>query len=325
MTSQIPVIPIHVLDKTVPKGLPFSVAPIGQLRSGFKFADEQGNAGVALDYTMTSNFQTCPLLFMEAYVKGITPKRKQMHLHFGSACHLGWAAWYRTHDVEAAVSAFLSDYVDPEGEELKTRRNGEALMRAYAERYPSESWEVLEIETPIVFEFGPGMFHFVIPDMVVKDHGRIYGVEHKHTKSIGINYFKQFKPNQQLDGQVAGIRAKWGMCDGIIVNPTEIQKGGRMGRPSPYFGFGPRDISSRTQEDIEWWRRDMVEVYRDINETIGRGYYRANRSACHNYAGCAFRELHINHGDKYIEAEFYEPKDWNPMDRLKERPEGGVE
>lgn len=315
--SETPTIQVHVLSRTEPKGLAFSVAALQRIQSGFRFRDEAGVERLALDYTMTNDYATCPLKFMESYVKGITLKRQRSSLGFGAAVHKALAIWYRTGDIENAVTAW-HDFEDTEGDALKTRLNGIALTRAYGARYPDEQWEVLDVETPIVFEFGPGLFHFVIPDMVVRENGRIYGVEHKHTKSIHRNYFRQFKPNQQLDGQVAGIRAKYGMCDGIIVNPIEIQKGGRLGRPSPYFGFGPRDISTRTEEDVEWWRRDMVQIYKEIDTTLQSGYFRAVKSACNNFEGCGFRELHLNHGDQYIANEHYQPRTWNPMDRLAE-------
>lgn len=318
--SDIPVIQTYVLDKTEPKGLAFSAAESAKIQSGFRFKDEQGIERLALDYTMTSEYATCPLKFMEAYVKGITLKRQKSSLGFGAAVHKALALWYRTKLVDVALTAW-DEFIDTEGDDLKTRANGLALTRAYALRYPEENWEILDIETPIVFEFGPGLYHFVIPDMVVKENGRIYGVEHKHTKSIHRNYFRQFKPNQQIDGQVAGIKAKFGMCDGVIVNPIEIQKGGRLGRPSPYFGFGPRDISTRTDEDIEWWRRDMLQIYQEIGTNLKGGYFRANKGACNNYEGCGFRELHLNHGDSYVEKEYYMPRNWNPMDRMAEGAE----
>jgi len=315
-------IAVHVLNRTEPKGLDFSVATLTQIQSGYKFRDQNGVERVALDFTMTNDFSTCPLKFMEAYVKGITLKRQRSSLNFGAAVHKALAFWYRQHDAEPALRIW-NDFEDAEGDDLKTKQNGIALTRAYTARYPGEGWEILDIETPIVFEFGPDMYHFVIPDMVVRDSGRIYGVEHKHTKSIHRNYFRQFKPNQQLDGQVAGIRAKYGMCDGIIINPIEIQKGGRLGRPSPYFGFGPRDISTRTDEEIEWWRRDMMQIYKEISETVKGGYFRAVKSACNNFEGCGFRELHINLGDSYIQSEYYQPRTWNPMDRLLEGEASG--
>lgn len=319
--TPLPTVRVYELSGSEPKGLPLSVCDAGRIKGGFRFqveVDGQVREVTALDFTMTNTFAKCPLEFCEAYVRGIGPKRQKVSLGFGGAYHLGLATWYRTLDVEMAAEAFLKDFVDIEGEELKTRVNGEAMVRAYIRRYASENWEVLEVETPIVFMFGPGLYHVVIPDMVVRENGRIYGVEHKHTKSIHKSYFKQFKPNQQIDGQVAGIRAKFGQCDGVIINPVEIQKGGRLGRPSPYFGFGPRDISTRTEEEIEWWRRDMVQVYRDIDAALAGQYFRASKSRCHDFEGCAFRELHTNLGDPYILEEQYGPRVWNPVDRLKE-------
>lgn len=322
--TDVPVIQTYVLDKTEPKGLAFSVADVPVIQSGFRFKDEQGVERHALDYTMTNTFLTCALKFMEEYVKGITLKRQKVSLGFGGAVHHGLAHLYRTGNVAEAARMASEHMEDTEGEDVKTKRNAEILVAAYAQRYFPENWMILDIETPIVFEFGPGLYHFVIPDMVVRENGRIYGVEHKTTRSISYNYFRQFKPNQQLDGQVAGIRAKYGMCDGIIINPIEIQKGGTKDRktgvmrPSPYFGFGPRDISARTDEDIEWWRRDMVEIYNDIGKRLQSGYFPATRSACNDYEGCGFRELHLNHGDKYIQDEYYQPRTWNPMDRLAE-------
>jgi len=318
-------ISLYTLDKTEPKGLPFSKEETAVLRSGFKFTDQEGVERVALDYTMTSAFQTCPLMFLESYVRGIGLKRQKTSLAFGSLLHLGLATWYRTGDMaRAAAIVDEQEEVVDEKDDLKHSKNCKALIKAYTERYTTERWEVLEVEMPIIFQFAPGLWHFVIPDMVVKENGRIFGVEHKHTKSIHINYYKQFKPNQQLDGQVAGIRAKFGMCDGIIVNPIEIQKGGskdrKMGvmRPSPYFRFGPRDISSRVDEDIEWWRRDMVQVYTDIQRAMADGYFRANKAACHNYEGCGFRELHLQHGDEYYKGQHFGERIWNPMDRAEE-------
>lgn len=314
-----------VLERTEPKGLPFSFAPIKEIRGGFRFRDrETGEMKHALDFTMTNAYQTCPLLFMEEFINAQGLKIQKVSLHFGAAYHFGIATWYRTGDVDLAAQKFLDNYVDKEGEELKTRANGERMVRAYAERYPTEQWGIIEIETPILFEFAGGMYHFVIPDMVVRWNGRVYGVEHKHTKSIHRNYFRQFKPNQQLDGQVAGIKAKHGSCDGIIINPAQIQKGGTRGRPSPFISFGPRDTSTRTVEDLEWWRRDMVKVYADIKRDVEEGYFRANRAACHNYEGCAFRELHLNLGDDYTRRELFEPRVWDPSKRLI-RDDGGFD
>jgi len=304
---------IYSLKNGEQKELQFSLLNTSEVKSinDIKARIKLQDGRVAMSYSMTNTFQTCPMKFLEEYINGIKLKTTKTSLAFGAAIHRGLEDWYRGLGVERAIAQFEQNYEDRESEELKTKANGRKIIEQYAVRYPSEAWEVLDIEVPITFEFTAGIHYVVIPDMVVKQGGRIYGVEHKHTKSISKNYFRQFKPNQQIDGEVAGIVAKFGSCDGIIINPIEIQKGGTRGRPSPAISFGPRDVSTRTEEDLEWWRRDMIRVHKEIDDTIKGGYFRANKGACHGFEGCQYRELHTQLGDSYIQSEYYEASDRN--------------
>lgn len=311
-------LPLHTLETNEPEGLAFCVEREAKLKGGMRLRKPNGEIAIALNNSLVSDFLTCKLLFLERQVHMLQRKGKNIDQSFGGAIHEGLATYYTSgRAVLAAQEAFLATFEDMAEEDTKTRANGLKLLVGYHERWEQEGWEILEVETPILFQYGPEDYFVVIPDMVVKSNGRIYGVEHKTSRyTVDQAFYNRFKMDPQITAEAAGIKAKFGMCDGVIINPITIQKGGRSGRPSPYLQYGPRDICNRSQEDIDWWRKDMREVHKEIQKVVAEGYYVADKRNCSSFKNpCEFFRLHESHGNELIKREEYHERSRNPRTR----------
>ena len=282
-----------------------------------KLADGQ----IALDYTSTHELQECWLRGKRFLVDGLRAKRPSTPLIFGGAYHEAKAIWFQTHDINKTIDHFKAIYETPKDETLRTQERGVKSLKLYAEKFPTEPFEIVEIETPIVYDIGHSLIkRLVVPDLVIRWDGRYYGWETKTTGSFGgASYFDQFSPNEQIDSQTAGIKAKWGSCDGVYIEVSVFRKGGPRSK-LPELEFYRKPIG-RTPEDIAWYKRDICDVYDQYIERLKSNKWPANRASCHDFKeGCPYRLL-CRAGDDDITRDEYERtenfyiKRWNPFDK----------
>ena len=267
---------------------------------------------LALDYTTTNTYEVCPLKSKRRYLDHLTtvPETRRPALEFGHALHKAWETWYGLQGkvdvtppqrLQSAIDAFVDDYTDIPGEELRTRDRGMRFLKYYADRFPSEDFQIIQLELPITFDIGhPRIKRLSKVDAVVKwPEGQYSPFEHKHTAAFGDSYFNQFSPNEQIDTEIMAVRSRFGPgCYGAYVNCAVIRKGGPRSKLPEFDVF--RELVNRTEQDLEWTRRNLVSLYYDIELRILRhvsgghisDVWPGYRKSCHEFrTGCPYRRL----------------------------------
>ena len=105
-----------------------------------------------LTYSALNTFRNCPRKYKHRYVECLRPREKAEALSFGGVIHGAIEMWYRQAGDDNRLWAVL-DYVDgqfPQREHDQAQKAAWQLARAmvtgYAARYPSEDFEVVEVE-----------------------------------------------------------------------------------------------------------------------------------------------------------------------------------
>lgn len=155
--------------------------------------------------------------------------RNDHHRDWGSAIHAGLKAFYLKRDWSEVTKAFNDGYpvqLD-EGDKAKTKENGVLLLERYRRRYEAQDKgiEILDVEVRQEFELYPGVPFVVKIDLVLRQQGCVYFMDHKTTKmdgGIDAGYWTSFEPNSQITAYTAFCIDRYGECSGGIINALGI-------------------------------------------------------------------------------------------------------
>lgn len=247
------------------------------------------------DHSQLSCFQQCPekyhLTFLEQ-LERLTDTPEDQPKRFGGALHAGLAAWYRGQGTQAVSDCFLTLFPKAlvEEEKLYTPQHGLAVLQQYLQQYgeSDKQYIVRAVETPLTVNLTTSTQYLVKLDTVVEDSNGLWVLEHKSTaspKAFTDKWWEQFEPNGQLSGQVYACEQQYGRCDGVILNGISFRYGVRMG----FVVACQRQIFSRTPEQIEDWKQNMLQVIARLELPHEEGTtWEKNESQC---AWCQFRPL----------------------------------
>lgn len=278
-----------------------------------------------IDNFMLSMHQTCPSKYNLRINEGWTTRRRSGALGFGAAMHAGLAEWYRTSgNIQAALVAIKDAWpVESPYDDYRTLAKAAEVMLAYAKTYPSENFKVVGLaDAPIIeqaFTIDTGMYlscqnklctalgHIVEPDAptcfdcgqlrepieyggifdgLIDFNGVLYVLEHKTTSQLGDYYFDQFKPNNQVSGYVwAASKLTGRKVGGALINAIGVYK-------SSATKF-QRQITSRSDDSIAEWMRNVRAVCEEIQGHRRTGYWPQRTVACTLYGKCEFHQVHV--------------------------------
>ncbi|MBX3387190.1 MAG: PD-(D/E)XK nuclease family protein [Phycisphaeraceae bacterium] len=165
-----------------------------------------------LTYSALNTFRNCPRKYHLRYVEGLRRPERPEALAFGSVIHSALEAWYRLVGDPARLlkvqdlieAAFPLRDADP-----AVRHHwhlARAMFEGYAARYPSEPFEIVEIEKEFTAEIrnpdtGRESQTFVIggkADGIVRMDGELYLLEHKTASSITSDYLDRLWTDTQI-------------------------------------------------------------------------------------------------------------------------------
>lgn len=189
------------------------------------------------DNSQVQAFKTCPEKYHLQYryeknEQGIwlglakpDSTKDDHHLDFGTAVHAGLKVFYLKggwNDIKAAFEREYPAQLDF-SDKAKTPENGLLLLQRYIKRYADQDrhWEVVDVEVAQEFELYPGVFFTVKMDLVIRQQGCLYFLDHKTAKmdgAIDAGYWVQFEPNSAITGYTAFCMQKYGECSGGIIN-----------------------------------------------------------------------------------------------------------
>jgi hypothetical protein len=277
---------------------------------------------IEIDYTQLSTWMMCPMKYHLSFDLGLKKKtldERDVDMEFGKCFHGGLEMFYRGRlgEVIGAFSGF-QDLPPNYDESIKTKSNGENLLKSYVEYYalPDSKTETLEVEKLHKVNISDKIIWVAKLDRVFREYDNIYGQEHKTTNRLTSAYFGYYKLNMQITGQTFVIQHKYGQCSGVSLNvaePAFLEKAQlyQVGDPETlkysnvevkyckYYksemaycsGFRAkfeRDIINRTAEQIVDFKENVTKcVNRMVNDTD----IRKNYTSCTQFKGCPYAEI----------------------------------
>lgn len=269
-----------------------------------------------ITYSMFTAWLSCRQKFDYRYNQCIVPRENAVALAFGSAVHAGLETWFKSHDIDKAVEmADRSDLSDTD------RVKATELVRGYWEKYPRESFTVIDIErefsTPLInpktgcpsktWELAGKV------DGIIEQNGELYILEHKTTSKADDDYFNRVEIDMQLAFYAIAIQQ-------VLERPVVGALYDVIEKPA---------IRLKTNEDIDSFRlrvRDDIDgdnyVRRFIRfadgfltmrqsllwamcREIRHGAICPNTSACLQFSTCPYLPLCRAFGDLQSVPEFY--------------------
>ena len=255
------------------------------------------------DNSQLSQYQKCPMSYYLQYVVGLRKillDDSNASMNFGSAAHSFLEQYYRGAGMPSREP--IRSYVEPKGMPQYSKEALELFCNTYNQKYTHTEFEVLEVEKVSYLPLEE--YTFIIKrDGAIKHNGKIYGLEHKTTKSIGTNYYDKFTLSSQISAQCFDVAEKYRQCSGVLLNVGEIKCLKR--KPSrAYDGVKQieggylccdfqRSYCNRTQQQLKDWRQNTISWIDEI-ETIKKvNVWKKATGSIGGYTccGCEYKEL----------------------------------
>lgn len=250
------------------------------------------------DYTMLSTFLRCRKRYYWRFVKDLNSKAPQTAPEFGRCIHKALDVWFNTHDDKAAIEMFRSSFVENPADEKRTLKVGEKLLSLYTEKYAHEGFKVLaseiEFTLPVGLDFDESCEFVLIGriDKIIEWDKAIYVMDHKTTSRLGYEFFYKIKPNMQFDGYIwAARQLGFPACSGVVLDALLVAKG--LVVPAQLAKLQPlgRDISTRTDEELNNYLRNACLIVDDIRKCYETGIWYDNTEACCDFIECPYRRI----------------------------------
>lgn len=273
-----------------------------------------------IDYSQLSSYITCPKKYYNRYVLNLAKIKydeREVDKDFGGAVHKALELIYKGKTVEEAKQAFREGYTGIETDKIKTPAHGEKLIDEYVKYWqssPSEladkNFTVLAVEQVDKYQVG-AVTYVVKIDLIVKNNAGIWIVDHKTSTKLPYNYFYQFSPNMQVSGYCNYAQHKFGQCSGMIINLITVgyRENKYKGEPAGFHCQFVRDIVNRTPDQLKDFEYQVNHWCAKLDEDIVKNRWLRNEGACHNFKGCAYKELCVSCDDSEIQSSLYEVKD----------------
>ena len=276
------------------------------------------------DFTTLDTFQTCRRKYYYFAVRNLQTKTKSNALLFGGAIHNALDIYYIARKagedggMEKAITAFEQEFVDREGDEIRTLATGTKLLRNYADVYANEPFVVVgKPETGFVYPIDDVLMGGRM-DLLVEWDDVLWVMEHKTTSKIGASYFKQFALDKQITGYIVGAETYTGRkVMGCMVNVLQPWKEVKRvsAKTKTMRDHYMRDPMTRSPALKERYKLNIQRIVRDIEwcEANNEFYEAEKKEACfyYNY-DCPYRQLcQFGEDEKLIEQEYVVSK-WEP-------------
>jgi len=270
-----------------------------------------------VDGTMIDLWQQCKRKFYYRIVCGYDVKEVAPPLSFGSSVHKaleGYLDKDRLLTPEQSIKVFEDDYIDRGLDSRRTTEKGIRLLKEYFAVFPRETdlCEILEVETPFKMDIGAPVPFSGRPDALIKKgNGTIWVRDYKTTTSYGDTYREQFDMHSAIDGYMLNTMRRFGSCEGTQINVLVT-----------YAASKPKverfDVT-RTREQLEFWREDVVRIIRDMVSFVELFYddkhaFNLSRARCKDYnSKCMFYDVcQFCDNQSLIKGEYVENR-WSPF------------
>lgn len=279
---------------------------------------QKSTAPDAFDYTALSTFLRCRKRYYWRFVRDLVGKAPQTAPEFGRCIHKALDIWFTTHDQAKTISTFNTLFVENPADEKRTIRVGEKLLSLYMDKYDHEGFKVIKSEIPFAAPVRAGGFTLIGRiDKIIDWDGAVYVMDHKTTSRLGYEFFYKIKPNMQFDGYIwAARQLGFPTCSGILLDALLVAKG--LITPVQLAKLQPlaRDISMRTDEELDRYIQNICLIVDDIRKCYETDIWYDNTESCCDFIECPYRKLckeDIAIQEK-IAAMDYRIEHWDPLE-----------
>jgi len=252
-------------------------------------------------------------------VRHLTGKTEALAPLFGKWIHKALDIWFKEHDIDKAIQVFKNNYVGNDLDNKRTIPMGEKILKLYAEKYEHEGFKVLATEKQfsLPLPVAPQTNLIGRIDKIIEWDGAVLVLDHKTTSRLGYEFFYKIKPNMQFDGYIwAARQLGYPICNGILLDAILVAKGllvpAQMAKLTPLA----RDVSYRTEEDLQAYLNNIKCIINDIQKCYKEDVWCQNTESCCDFVECPYRRIckeDESVRERIIEMDFKVEK-WNPLE-----------
>ena len=233
------------------------------------------------DSTFLGSFLQCQMKCYYEWVLGIEPVEPRPPLVFGTIMHEALYYLNKDKDVEKGLKCFdqLPKFI---ADETRTKERGKLIFEGYVERWKNDEYNVRNLEVEFHLDMPGGSVFAGRIDKIVDLDDLVYSWDYKTTKSMGLSFFKQFRPNLQIDGYCYATRELVGSCAGCIIDGIQVAKTKQ--------GF-ERDKSERTEREMNAFPINYQKIVEDVERALLKNRWIYNTKQCSMYGECIYKPL----------------------------------
>jgi hypothetical protein len=285
----------------------------------------QDEIGEWYDATKISAYRQCPQRYAYRHEDKLDTTERSVDLEFGIAIHAALESIYDgtyaelvpyespsgTKEIRKFQKIFLEAFPEDPEKGYKTRANGLMLLARYLEKWQDEPFTLKsppEQTFTMTFEAEADQAGFTYIgrlDLFIEWNGEAMPADHKTTSRFGELFDKQFRLSVQQTGYMKATGTRKSMINAMRVT-NNINDESFV-----------RKITTRTEEDIERWERDMKSTVRKIREARRTGIWEQTDSACFSYnRTCEYYALCTSGSKRQHDAikdNSYTVSEWEPI------------
>lgn len=159
-------------------------------------------------YSMWRLFRDCRMAFKWRYLDEIVALEQDKNLAFGTTIHEALRQWHGGAGIERILDFIDRTYVNRTQDERQKAdwHLATAMMKAYAKRYPTEEFEVVDLEKKfdgsiVNPDTGASSRSFLLAgkvDGIVKQDGHYFLLEHKTASQLDAGYLERLWTDFQI-------------------------------------------------------------------------------------------------------------------------------
>jgi hypothetical protein len=269
-------------DATHPTPNPFDVIP-----SEAEAGPAQRSAKSVLTFSAINTFRNYPRKFKHRYLDLLQTREKPESLSFGDLIHRTLELWYRSTGNANRLWTVL-DHIDAqfpsragEPDQKAPWHLARAMIAGYAARYPSEEFEVVEIEKEFTGEIrnpetGRPSQTFVMAgkaDGIVRIGDEFYLLEHKTAGSIDASYLDKLWTDTQIALYCCYLRQLGYPVIGVIYNvllKARLQQ--RQGETQEEFETRRAALAAKNKSGRSTAQRQLPETDEEFQARLAEWY-----------------------------------------------------
>lgn len=288
------------------------------------------------DQTSIKLAEECLYKYKLRMIEGWRPRSGNVHFFFGgiyASClehfHKFRASGMSHDDAlnEVVSEALYKTWAyDDEGQSLgpwvsdhntKTRENLVRTIIWYFEQFKEDPCETVILSNGVAaceYSFQLPVDNGVVfsghIDRLVNYSDKVYVQDQKTTGStITPRYFSNYNPDTQVLMYSFAGRAIFHLpVKGMIIDAAQIAVG---------FTRFERGFIFTDDASLDEWYDDSMNTILRVQQATRDNYFPKNRSSCHKFAGCEFREVcnkspHVR--QQFLKADFEQGQRWDPLE-----------